>query len=60
MVLPASVIDNNTNVDAPGQRGGSHPLHVLLHLRQTGGQVHLFVYGTPAADAACAAGSVNR
>jgi hypothetical protein len=33
---------------------------VLVHLGQAGEQVDLFVYGTSAADAACAAGYVNR
>ena len=61
VVLPASVFENNPNVDAPQfVEGRSHPLHVLVHLGQAGEQVHLYVYGTPAADAACAAGYVNR
>jgi hypothetical protein len=60
VVLPASVFENNPNVDAPQLAGRSHPLHVLVHLGQAGEQVHLFVYGTPAANTACAAGYVNR
>ena len=60
VVLPASVFDNNPNADASPSLGRSHPLHVLVHLGRPGEQEKLFVYGTPDANAACAAGYVNR
>jgi len=60
VVLPLSVFENNPNVDIAPTALRMHPLHVLVHLGQAGEQNALFVYGTPAADAACAAGYVNR
>jgi hypothetical protein len=60
VVLPDSVFTNNPNVDIAKTDGRAHPLHALVHLGQAGEQVDLYVYGTPAADAACAAGYVNR
>lgn len=60
VVLPASVFTKNPNVDIDPAAGLSHPLHVLVHRGQAGEHVALFVYGTPAADAACSAGYVNR
>ena len=60
VVLPLSVFENNPNVDIAPTALRMHPLHVLVHLGQTGEHNALFVYGTPAADAACAAGYVNR
>lgn len=61
VVLPAAVFDHNPNVDAPaGNPTRSHPLHVLVHLGVPGDHLQLYVLGTPAADAACAAGYVNR
>ena len=60
VVLPASVFENNPNVDIAPAEGRMHPLHVLVHLGQAGEHVELYVYGTPAADAACAGGYVNR
>ena len=60
VVLPASVFENNPNVDIAPTAGRMHPLHVLVHLGQAGEHNALFVYGTDAADAACWAGYVNR
>jgi hypothetical protein len=60
VVLPLSVFENNPNVDIAPTALRMHPLHVLVHLGQAGDHNALFVYGTPAADAACAAGYVNR
>lgn len=60
VTLPASVFENNPNVDVPPTAGRMHPLHVLVHLGQAGEQNQLFVHGTPAATAACTAGYVNR
>ncbi|MFQ6172645.1 hypothetical protein ACK8HX_13635 [Oryzobacter sp. R7] len=60
VVLPASVFENNPNVDIAPTAGRMHPLHVLVHLGQAGEHNDLYVYGTPAAGAACAAGYVNR
>ncbi len=60
VVLPLSVFENNPNVDIAPTASRMHPLHVLVHLGQAGEQNALFVYGTPAADAACSAGYVNR
>ena len=60
VVLPISVFDHNPNVDIARTEGRSHPLHVLVHLGQAGEHTALFVYGSPAANAACAAGYVNR
>ena len=60
VVLPLSVFENNPNVDIAPATGRMHPLHVLVHLGKAGEQNALFVYGTPAADAACAGGYVNR
>ena len=59
VVLPVFVFENNPNVDIAPTDGRMHPLHVLVHLGQAGEHVALFVYGTAAADAACAAGYVN-
>ncbi|WP_459790607.1 hypothetical protein [Arthrobacter sp. AD-310] len=58
--LPASVFENNPNVDAPATAGRTHPLHVLVHLGVAGENNELYVYGTPAAEAACAGYYVNR
>ena len=58
--LPGVVFTNNPNVDAPQTAGRTHPLHVLVHLGRAGENNALYVYGTPAANAACAAGYVNR
>lgn len=60
VVLPLSVFDNNPNVDIAPTASRMHPLHVLVHLGQAGEHNALFVYGTPAEAAACAAGYVNR
>jgi hypothetical protein len=60
VVLPLSVFENNPNVDIAPAELRRHPLHVLVHLGQAGEHNALFVYGTPAADAACAGGYVNR
>lgn len=60
VVLPLSVFGNNPNVDTAPTATRMHPLHVLVHLGQAGEHQALFVLGTPAADAACAAGYVNR
>lgn len=60
VVLPLSVFENNPNVDIAPTAARMHPLHVLVHLGQAGEHNALFVYGTPAANAACAAGYVNR
>jgi len=60
VVLPLSVFENNPNVDIAPTASRMHPLHVLVHLGQAGEHNALFVYGTAAADAACAAGYVNR
>lgn len=59
VVLPVSVFESNPNVDIAPTTGRMHPLHVLVHLGQAGEHNALFVYGTPAADAACWAGYVN-
>lgn len=58
--LPQAVFDNNPNVDVDATTGRSHPLHVLVHLGVAGENNQLYVYGTPAADAACADYYVNR
>lgn len=58
--LPGAVFTNNPNVDAPQVANRMHPLHVLVHLGRAGENNALYVYGTPAADAACADGYVNR
>ena len=60
VVLPLSVFENNPNVDIAPTAARMHPLHVLVHLGQAGEHTARFVYGTPAADAACSAGYVNR
>lgn len=60
VVLPLSVFEHNPNVDIAATELRMHPLHVLVHLGQAGEHNALYVYGTPAADAACAAGYVNR
>jgi hypothetical protein len=60
VTLPLSVFENNPNVDIAPTAGRMHPLHVLVHLGQAGEHNQLFVYGTPAANAACSAGYVNR
>lgn len=60
VVLPLSVFENNPNVDIAPTPSRMHPLHVLVHLGQAGEHNALFVYGTPAEAAACAAGYVNR
>ena len=60
VVLPLSVFENNPNVDIAPTASRRHPLHVLVHFGQAGEHNALFVYGTPAEAAACAAGYVNR
>ena len=60
VVLPMAVFDNNPNVDIAPTPTRMHPLHALVHLGQAGEHNALFVYGTPAEAAACAAGYVNR
>ncbi|WP_426226174.1 hypothetical protein [Pseudarthrobacter sp. DSP2-3-2b1] len=60
VVLPDAVFENNPNVDIPKTLNRAHPLHVLVHQGRAGENNDLYVYGTPAADAACAAGYVNR
>ena len=60
VVLPLSVFEKNPNVDIAPTATRMHPLHVLVHLGQAGEHNELFVYGTPAAAAACSAGYVNR
>ncbi len=60
VVLPLSVFENNPNVDIAPTASRMHPLHVLVHLGQAGEHIELFVYGSPAEAAACAAGYVNR
>jgi hypothetical protein len=60
VVLPLAVFENNPNVDIAPAPSRRHPLHVLVHLGQAGEHNALFVYGTPAADTACASGYVNR
>lgn len=60
VALPLAVFENNPNVHIAPTAFRMHPLHVLVHLGQPGEQNALFVYGTPAAAAACAAGYVNR
>lgn len=60
VVLPLAVFENNPNVDIAPTDGRMHPLHVLVHLGQAGEHNALYVLGTPAADAACSAGYVNR
>lgn len=60
VVLPDAVFENNPNVDITKTANRAHPLHVLVHLGQAGEHVALYVYGTAAAEAACAAGYVNR
>lgn len=60
VVLPLAVFENNPNVDIAPTANRMHPLHVLVHLGQAGEHNALFVYGTPAEAAACAAGYVNR
>ncbi|ELT45924.1 hypothetical protein ACJJV6_03065 [Arthrobacter nitrophenolicus] len=58
--LPDAVFDHNPNVDIAQAANRTHPLHVLVHQGRAGENIALYVYGTPAADAACAAGYVNR
>lgn len=60
VTLPPAVFDNNPNVDVDATAGRTHPLHVLVHLGVAGENNELYVYGTPAADAACADYYVNR
>jgi hypothetical protein len=60
VALPASVFDNNPNVDIAPAPDRSHPLHVLVHQGTPGSQNSIQVYGTPAADAMCFNGYVNR
>ena len=60
VVLPLAVFENNPNVDIAPTETRRHPLHVLVHLGQAGEHNALFVHGTPAANAACASGYVNR
>lgn len=60
VVLPLAVFENNPNVDIAPTETRRHPLHVLVHLGQAGEHNALFVYGTAAANAACASGYVNR
>jgi hypothetical protein len=60
VALPLAVFENNPNVDISPTALRMHPLHVLVHLGRPGENNALFVYGTPAADAACASGIVNR
>lgn len=60
VVLPLSVFERNPNVDIAPTATRMHPLHVLVHLGEAGEHNALFVYGTPAEAAACAAGYVNR
>lgn len=60
VVLPDAVFANNPNVDAPaGNPTRSHPLHVLVHLGVPGEHQAIYVLGSPAGNAACAAGYVN-
>lgn len=60
VALPLAVFENNPNVDISPTALRMHPLHVLVHQGRPGENNALYVYGTPAADAACAAGIVNR
>lgn len=60
VVLPDAVFTNNPNVDIAKTANRAHPLHVLVHQGRAGEDGGLFVYGTPAANTACAAGYVNR
>ena len=60
VVLPLAVFENNPNVDIAPTQFREHPLHVLVHLGQAGEHNALFVYGTTAADQACASGYVDR
>ena len=57
--LPSAVFERNPNVViAPGPN--NHPLHVLVHRGVPGSSGDYFVYGSPAGNAACSAGYVNR
>jgi hydrogenase maturation factor HypF (carbamoyltransferase family) len=60
VVLPGSVFANNPNVDIAPAVTREHPLHVLVHQGTPGEQNSIQVYGTPAADAMCFNGYVNR
>lgn len=60
VALPLAVFEKNPNVDISPTALRMHPLHVLVHQGRPGENNALYVYGTPAADAACAAGIVNR
>ena len=62
VALPAAVFENNPNVDVAPADARNHPLHVLVHQGQPAEAQPgtLFVYESPAGDAACAAGYVNR
>ena len=60
VALPLPVFERNPNVDISPVALRMHPLHVLVHLGRAGEENALFVYGTPAADAACASGYANR
>src|SRR5215216_5291459 len=60
VVLPDAVFERNPNVDIAATEGRSHPLHVLVHQGVPGDQLQIYVYGSAQANAACAAGYVNR
>jgi len=60
VVLPDAVFERNPNVDIAATEGRSHPLHVLVHQGVPGEHLQIYVYGSAEANAACAAGYVNR
>jgi len=60
VALPGSVFESNPNVDIDPAATRMHPLHVLVHQGTAGEQNSIQVYGTPAADAMCFDGYVNR
>ena len=58
--LPPAVFAHNPNVEIAPTAGRNHPLHVLVHKGVPGGSDDYFVLGSSDANAACAAGYVNR
>ena len=62
VTLPGAVFEHNPNVTIVDPAAGrSHPLHVLVHLGVPGSRSGAYyVLGSPEANAACAAGYVNR